>query len=92
MTLSALFEGNDNVLQALIETDRPILPWLAYRFEIHPWGAIRACMLEMIWQHRDKVTILFFISTSNDEKSEICSQSISRLHRMHGKNPRIRRF
>lgn len=77
--VEALCEGNSNAYHSLIEADSSVISWLMREFKCREHGADRACILEVIWQHRDKAAIPFLASALRDPDACVWKQAIDGL-------------
>lgn len=77
--VESLCDGNDTAFHTLIEGDKTIIPLLTQQFATRVCGTDRARIIEVIWQLRDKATILFLASALNDECPEVWKQAIDGL-------------
>ena len=77
--VNALCDGDDDAFHTLIEADRAIIPLLIQQFTAQTYGADRARIIEVIWQHRDKATIPFLAWALNDPHSDVWKQALDGL-------------
>ncbi len=76
--------NHENAYHSLIEADKAIIPFLIEAFQVEQDPAIRAILVETIWQHRVPATIDFLSVALNDSAPKVWKAALDGLVTLDG--------